>query len=216
MTFAPQALPSLSSTTPTPSIFSTVLSACTDDAEKLVASALLVASTLQKHLGLLERIEAGKSLRLADGSPLLGLLEKVAHLVLANLSLATSAQIPDILDTHFLLQMLLRLKKGGANLVEIYSPEVGQHEGLGADLAQLEGEVKVAGFAGQESLVGSIEVVEGKVEEVVGELVPIDNPLYNKYTEGIAKKVGEGKNANSNTNTNTGRGGDRRGAAEGV
>ena len=153
MTSAPQALPSLSSTTPTPSIFSTVLAACTGDAEKLVASALLVASTLQKHLGLLERIEAGKSLRLADGSPLLGLLEKVAHLVLANLSLATSAQIPDILDTHFLLQTLLRLKKGGANLAEIYSPEVSQHEGLGADLAQLEGEVKVAAFADQESRV---------------------------------------------------------------
>ena len=31
--------------------------------------------------------------------------------------------------------------------------------------------------------------VEGKVEEVEGDLVPIDNPLYNKYTEGIAKKV---------------------------
>ena len=103
-------------------------------------------------------------------------------------------------------------------MAEIYSPEVGQHEGLGADLAQLEGEVKVAAFADQESLVGSIEVVEGKVEEVVGELVPIDNPLYNKYTEGIAKKVGEGTNLNTNTNTNTstGRGGDRRGAAEGV
>ena len=216
MTSAPQALPSLSSSMPTPSIFSTVLSACNDEAEKLVASALLVSSTLQKHLGLLERIEAGKSLRLADGSPLLGLLEKVAHLVLTNLSLVTSAQIPDILDTQFLLQTLLRLKNGGANLAEIYSSEVSQHEGLGADLAQLEGEVKVASFADQESLVGSIEVVEGKVEEVVGELVPIDNPLYNKYTEGIAKKVGEGSNSNSNKNTITGRGGDRRGAAEGV
>ena len=167
-----------------------MLAACTDDADKLVASALLVASTLQKHLGLLERVEAGKALKLADGSLLLGLLEKVAHLVLANLSLATSAQIPDILDTQFLLQTLLRLQKGGAaKLAEIYSSEVSQHEGLAADLEGLEGEVKVASFAGQEALVGSIDVVEGKVEEVVGELVPIDNPLYNTYTEGIVKKV---------------------------
>ena len=166
-----------------------MLAACTDDAGKLIASALLVASTLQKHLGLLERVEAGKALKLADDSPLLGLLEKVAHLVLANLSLATSAQIPDILDTQFLLQTLLRLQKGGAKLAEIYSSEVGKHEGLAADLDSLEGEIKVASFSGQESLFGSIEVVEGKVEEVVGELVPIDNPLYNTYTEGIAKKV---------------------------
>ena len=52
------------------------------------------------------------------------------------------------------------------------------------------GDVQVAAFAVQESLIGTIEVVEGKVEEVEGDLVPIDNPLYNKYTEGIAKKVG--------------------------
>ena len=167
-----------------------MLAGCTDDAEKIVATAFLVASTLQKHLGLLERVEAGKALKLADGSLLLGPLEKVAHLVLANLSLATSAHIPDILDTQFLLKTLLRLQKGGgAKLTEIYSYEISQHEGLAADLEGLEGEVKVASFAGQEALVSSIELHDGKVEEVVGELVPIDNPLYNTYTEGIAKKV---------------------------
>ena len=44
-----QVLPTLAATTPSPSIFSTVMAACTDDDEKLVASALLVASTPQKH-----------------------------------------------------------------------------------------------------------------------------------------------------------------------
>ena len=183
-----QVLPTLAATTPSPSIFSTVMAACTDDDEKLVASALLVASTLQKHLGLLERIEAGKSLRLADGSPLLGLLEKVTKKVLNNLSLCTSAQIPDILDRQFLLNVMIRLKKGGASLADIFNSEVSQHGGLGEALAEL-GDVQVAAFAVQESLIGTIEVVEGKVEEVEGDLVPIDNPLYNKYTEGIAKKV---------------------------
>ena len=183
-----QVLPPLAASTPSPSIFSTVMAACTDDDEKLVASALLVASTLQKHLGLLERIEAGKSLRLADGSPLLGLLEKVTKKVLNNLSLCTSAQIPDILDRQFLLNVMIRLKKGGASLAEIFNSEVSQHEGLGEALAEL-GDVQVAAFAAQESLIGTIEVVEGKVEEVEGDLVPIDNPLYNKYTEGIVKKV---------------------------
>ena len=185
---AAQVLPTLAASTPSPSIFSTVMAACTDDDEKLVASALLVASTLQKHLGLLERIEAGKSLRLADGSPLLGLLEKVTKKVLNNLSLCTSAQIPDILDRQFLLNVMIRLKKGGASLAEIFNSEVSQHEGLREALAEL-GDVQVAAFAAQESLIGTIEVVEGKVEEVEGDLVPIDNPLYNKYTEGIAKKV---------------------------
>ena len=183
-----QVLPTLAASTPSPCIFSTVMAACTDDDEKLVASALLVASTLQKHLGLLERIEAGKSLRLADGSPLLGLLEKVTKKVLNNLSLCTSTQIPDILDRQFLLNVMIRLKKGGASLAEIFNPEVSQHEGLGEALAE-HGDVQVAAFAAQESLIGTIEVVEGKVEEVEGDLVPIDNPLYNKYTEGIAKKV---------------------------
>ena len=185
---APQTLPTLASNAPTPSLFSKVLTDCTEEAEKIVASAFLVASTLQKHLGLLERIESGKALKLADSSPLLDLLDKVAHKVLINIALSTSAQIPDILDTHFLLQTLLRLKQGGANLSEVYSSEVSQHDGLGADLAQLEGEVQVAAFASQELLSDAI-VVEGKVEEVVGELVPIDNPLYNTYTAGIAKKV---------------------------
>ena len=85
-----------------------MLADCKDASQKLLAGGLLVAAALQKHLGLQERAVPGEFLAVPPFSPLPALLDSVSLLLLSHLSLATPSQLPDILDTQFLLRTLHR------------------------------------------------------------------------------------------------------------
>jgi hypothetical protein len=66
-----QPLPSLSTTATASSLLVAALADCKEPEERLVLGAMLVTATLQRHLGLLERVVPGQSLRMDPSSALL-------------------------------------------------------------------------------------------------------------------------------------------------
>ena len=158
---------------------------------RLVLASLLLSSTLQDHLPLLDRLQPGQSLT-TTSAKVSKLLEQAVDLMLNHLYLANPSSIADILDTQFFLSILMRLamnatqEKPVNSLVSLFQNEVQKVPTLQADLQFLNTKIELGSLCTKEqgeALKGEIQIVKERSSSMPSSLLRIDNPLYKSYTK---------------------------------